>query len=85
MTRINSAEVIWNEVDGDIVALAFSTGSYFVFNNVGSHVWKMLDQGKSNAEIVSELRKLYDIPVETLESDVNEFIDAAASKNFIAT
>jgi hypothetical protein len=84
MARINSEEVIWNEVDGDVVALAASSGAYFVLNGAASHIWKLLDQGKSNADIVKELTKLYGVPVATLESDVNAFITQAVSKGLLS-
>lgn len=83
MARIDPDQVIWNEVDGNVILLQFASGDFFVLNDVGSRIWKLLDEGKSLTEAVDILHGEYDVPRERLEQDVDEFMSAAANTGLI--
>lgn len=74
VSRLDPDKVIWNEVEGKVVVLQMSSGAYFTFNSVGSDIWRLLEKGSSNAEIVATLGKQYDVSGERLQADVEEFV-----------
>ncbi len=45
------------------------------FNEVGAEVFNMLDGTNSVETIVNKIVKEYDVPYETVESDVNKLIE----------
>jgi hypothetical protein len=84
MPHIDTEEVIWNEVDGNVVLLQFTSGAYFMLNEVGSKIWKLLDEGKTIAEIATALQPCYDPSKEILEQDIHDFINHAITKGFVS-
>ena len=46
----------------------------FSINEVGARIWELLPECDTEDQIVSQLEKEYDAPVELLKKDVAEFL-----------
>jgi hypothetical protein len=55
-----------------------------MLNEVGSKIWKLLDEGKTIAEIATALQPCYDPSKEILEQDIHDFINHAITKGFVS-
>ena len=80
--------VILREIAGEYIliptgALALKFTGVFAVSELGVAIWKLLTQEKTEAQIVDELLKEYDVEKETLEADVKEFLDSLREKELL--
>lgn len=59
-------DVVWRDVDGEIVLLNVATGQYFGLDGVGSRVWMLLQQ---DGEVGTPLETLRDRVVAEFDVD----------------
>jgi hypothetical protein len=63
-------------MDDSVVVLNLKNGFYYILNETSSKIWELFFVKKcSLPETVSEIAKLYDIEVETVQKDVDEEIE----------
>ena len=62
------------DLDGGVVVLSMSVGSYFSFNQVGSEIWKMLGEPCRVGEILDVLSQRHDVDAQTLTREVMPFL-----------
>ena len=62
------------EVDGEIVALNVESGTCYGFNSTATHVWSMIEQPRTLAEICSALTARFDVEPEDCRRDVVELL-----------
>ena len=60
--------------DGEVVILDLSTGDYFGLDEVGAAFWTALSEGKTPAEVASELASVYAVPAERLLNDILKLV-----------
>lgn len=64
------------EVDGERILLSPRDFSYFGLTGSGSHVWDLIDGGRSIDDIVALLEGEFEAEDGMIRSDVMEFVDA---------
>ena len=69
-------EVMWREVEGEIIVLDSSDWTYLGVNDSGAALWPLVVDGTTHALLVERLRSLYDIPTDMAERDVRAFVGA---------
>ena len=69
-----SDKAVGCEVDGEMVLLDLSTGTYFGINAVGAHIWDQLNQGKTFDQIQQHLLERYRVSAEQCEREVVAFV-----------
>ncbi len=47
-----SPDVVFRDLDGEAVILDLVSGTYFGLNEVGTRVWRLVDEGRDAAQIV---------------------------------
>lgn len=72
--------VVSAEVGGDIVLLDVQAGTYFGLDDVGTAIWRQLDQGVSDEEIVRRLLDEYDVDPVRLQAEVAAFLGLLRDK-----
>ena len=79
------SDVVWRDVDGEIVVLNVVTGHYFGLDGVASHLWQLVQTpGASIGTIGDALGRDYDIDRPTIDRDVSSFIDDLLEHHLIA-
>ena len=73
MYRIDPQRVVWKEAEGTVTVLLLESGQFFELNRVGSAIWKLLDDGKSPAEITAALHASFNASYAQLETDMERF------------
>ena len=76
---IDHANISWERVSGEVIAIQLNTGKYYSFSNVAADIWSLADNGISLEEILNILGKLY-IQSENSESEVREFISKCSAE-----
>ena len=59
--RINTPRVVHETIDGEVVAIDLSTGSYFSLMAAGASIWALIDGGLTVTEMAEELAGMYRI------------------------
>jgi hypothetical protein len=62
------------EVNGEAVILHFDSGNYFGLNDVGTLVWRMIDQPRSVRELRDAILREYEVEPEQCERDLLDLL-----------
>lgn len=72
---VRNPNSVFTDMDGDTVIMSIEQGNYYGMSDVGTLVWKMLEQPKSIREIVQAVRMEYTVDESTCQNDLFEFIE----------
>lgn len=77
------ANLTWQDVNGDLVAINVDSGEYHIFNDIGRLIWLAIAEGKNNEEIVKQIIGQYKVKEEKALSDLLYFIDDLTQRKLI--
>jgi hypothetical protein len=80
---INPDRVAHETIDGETIVIDLETGAYYSLQGTAAEIWRMLNHGWSSDEIVSELARHFEDPVDDLAGQVQEFVRALVSEELI--
>ena len=72
------------EVDGEMVLLDMNSENYFGLDTVATDIWRLLQEGRSLDETMTELMGIYDVDEVTLRQDMEAFV-TRLTENGLAT
>jgi hypothetical protein len=78
-----SPSVLTAEVDGEIVMMSIEQGRYFGLDDIGSDIWKRLEQPCSFATLVDRLAADYDADRATIAADVEALLGRMAAQDVV--
>jgi hypothetical protein len=78
-----SADVVFRDLDGEAVILDLESGTYFGLNEVGTRVWLLVGDGRSESEIVEALVAEYDAGRETIARDVAKLLGELRGRRLV--
>jgi hypothetical protein len=78
-----SPAVLTAEVDGEIVMMSIEQGRYFGLDDIGSDIWKRLEQPCSFATLVDRLVSDYDADQATIAADVEALLGRMAAQDVV--
>ncbi len=84
-TVIIAKDVIYQELDGEMVLLDMKSGEYFGIDEVGSTIWALLERGKSTGEILLLLMQEYVVDELTCRNQVASFLNELQGAGLIET
>lgn len=73
------------EVDGCVVILSLSAGSYFDFNKIASEIWRLLSKPCRVEEILQSLSRHHDVDLGILTRDVMNFLQTLSEQRLVRT
>ncbi len=68
------AELVWQEVDDQVVVLDPGSSTYHGVTGAGTTLWPLLVRGTTRDELVAELRAVFSIDGSRAEEDVEVFL-----------
>jgi hypothetical protein len=71
------------DLDGGVVVLSVSAGSYFGFNRVATEIWHMLAAPCRVGQIFEALTQHHDVDAETLSRDVTPFLQTLIAHRLV--
>lgn len=80
---VRNASLFFNKIDDEIILMHPSTGNYFVFNMVASHIWELLSEPRTMDEVIHNLLKAYDVEPSLCESETRQYFQDLYEKSFI--
>lgn len=67
--------VVFRKIDDAVVALNLDSGQYYTLNEVGSRMWILLDEQRSQESIVDDIVSEYDVAHENVERDLLNLLE----------
>jgi hypothetical protein len=81
--KLRRDSLFWREMEGEIVALDATGSEYFSANATGASLWKRLEQGATQEELVEELCRRYRVEREEAEADVHAFLEQLSAEGLL--
>lgn len=76
-------DMLFNEIDGEVVMLSIENSEYYGMDKVGSFIWKLLEQPLSFKELVNSLLNKFDVSKEQCTTDVLAFLKKLTDKELV--
>ncbi len=79
-----SENVVWRDLEGEIVILNLTSGVYFSVDGVGTRIWMLMSERVATEEIVRKLISEFDVEETQLRNDMESLFREFASQGLIA-
>ena len=76
-------DVVFRELEGEMVLLNLATGVYFGLDAVGTRIWALIDGRRSAADIVETLTGEYDVDGETCAADLAHLLETLRANELV--
>lgn len=81
--EILDEDIVWRDLDGDIVILNLATGLYYGLEGAGNDIWRALAEHGSTEKALEALIAAYDVPRPQLERDLDTLVRDFADRGFL--
>ena len=65
-----SPDVVYQELEGEIVLVHLRTNRIYSLNRTGARVWELLGEGQDRTEMLAQLEREFEVAREELEREV---------------
>lgn len=69
-----SPDVVFRELDGEMVILDLQSGTYFGLDDVGARAWSLMAEHGSLQAVFDTLHREYDVTAAVLEDDLLDLV-----------
>jgi hypothetical protein len=76
-------DVVFRELEGEMVLLNLATGVYFGLDAVGTRIWGLIDGQRSAADIVATLTAEYEVDADTCGADLARFLETLRDNELV--
>jgi len=66
-------DVVFRDLEGELVLLNLATGVYFGLDPIGTRIWALIDDGHTADEIVNRITAEYEVGAEACRADLEKF------------
>jgi hypothetical protein len=80
--KIDSARVVHETVDGEVILVALRSGNYYSLRGSGADIWALLERGATEREVVLELESRY-APEPGLAESVRDLLGELAAEELV--
>ena len=74
MYYTRSKETAFSKLDGEVCIFHSESGEYFNLNSTGSFIWDLIDQKKSEDDLIKAVSTAYDANKSSIRNEVIEFL-----------
>jgi hypothetical protein len=78
-------DMLFNEIDGEVVILSIENSEYFGLDMIGSRIWELLEQPLSFKNLVTSLLEEYEVTEQQCIEDTLIFLNKLVDKKLIIT
>lgn len=79
----NREDVAAKVIDGELIIIRLSDGTYYSMDNVGTCVWELIEAGHPVPALVQTIAAWYATPVERVEGDVGALLRELLAERLI--
>jgi hypothetical protein len=81
--RINKSKVVHRIIGGEAVMLNLDNGYYYSLDEIGTKIWKVIDDGKSIESLIEVLLGEYEVTETQLRRDIRHLIGSLEDAQLI--
>lgn len=81
--RVNSENVVFEEVDGEVIAIDLGGGAYYSIGGSGTAIWALLAGGASADEICAALVARFDADAEAVRAEVEGLLSTLLESGLV--
>ena len=81
--RVNSPRVMHETIEGEVIVIDLTTGSYYSLREVSAEIWREIESGADEARIGAALELRYEGPREEILAGVGRLLDELAAEGLI--
>jgi hypothetical protein len=81
--RLNPEAVVWQEIDGELVAIDLGTSEYLTVNGAAAVAWPLLVEGATLDQLVEALCSRYTIEEAQARADMLEFVTTLRQRRLV--
>ena len=81
--RLRADEVHWQELDGEVVALAVRTSTYIAANRAGTLLWRALAEGSTRERLAHALATAFGISEQRALADTDRFLAELSANDLL--
>jgi hypothetical protein len=74
-TIVRNTDLMAVPMDGDLVMMSISQGTYYGINPVGGRIWTLLEQPASVASLCNTIVSEFEVTKEQCQQDVLQFVE----------
>ena len=82
--QILESDVVWRELDGEVVILNLATGNYYGLEGEANEMWRLLIAHGSTEEVAAIMSREYDVDAARLVRDLDALVHDLASRSIVA-
>ena len=71
---IRNPDLVSADMDGETVMLSIERGEYFGLGGIGTHIWELIGQPVSVAQIIDAICQEYEVNEDRCKTDVHRFL-----------
>jgi hypothetical protein len=76
-------DVVYREIDGDVVAMSLATGDYVGLDAIGTHIWHLIERLGSLALVRESLMKEYDLDEHACQAELDTFVAMLQARGLV--
>lgn len=77
------SDLLFNEIDGEVVMLSIENSEYFGMDRIGTHIWNLIETPISFKSLIDKLKKHYEVEEEQCIRDTSLFLNKLLEKDLI--
>ena len=81
--KLNSDQLEWRDVEGEIVALDLGAREYVSINRTGAAIWPLLVAGATRDQLAEALVGEFGVDTETAGRDADAFLAQLAERGLV--
>jgi len=79
----NREDVAAKVIDGELMVIRLSDGTYYSMDDVGTRVWELIDGGHDLLAVIRNIATSYAVAVEQVASDVRALVQELLAEGLI--
>lgn len=76
-------DLLYSEIQDEIIALNVADSEYIGFNSVGSRIWSLIEQPVNFLELLDKIVNEFEVNSEQAKTDAIHFLERLYDKNLI--
>jgi len=76
-------DVVFRDLEGELVLLNLATGVYFGLDPIGTRIWALIDDGRTADEIVGVITAEYEVDADACRADLTRLLAALRDNQLV--
>jgi Coenzyme PQQ synthesis protein D (PqqD) len=72
--RVNTPNVIFETIEGEVILIDLTSGTYYSLRDTGAAIWQALAEGASQDEIAAALQRRYEGAADEIHASVRDLV-----------